>query len=49
MLLNANDYSNGAGKLFQDKLKFKQVLEDPTPSCLTSVQRYLKSSIKGAN
>ena len=42
VLLNANDYYNGVEKLFQDKLKFKQILEDPTPSCLTSVQRYLK-------
>ena len=42
MLLNANDYYNGVEKLFQDKLKFKQILEDPTPSRLTSVQRYLK-------
>ena len=24
--------------LFQDKQKFKQILEEPTPSCLTSVQ-----------
>ena len=42
MLLNANDYYNGVEKLFQDKLKFKQILEDPTPSRLTSAQRYLK-------
>ena len=41
-MLNANDYYNGADKLFHDKLKFKQILEDPTPSYLTSVQRYLK-------
>ena len=42
VLLNANGYYNGIKKLFQDKLKFKQILEDPTPSSLTSVQRYLK-------
>ena len=42
VLLNVNDYYNGVDKLFQDKLKFKQILEDPTPSRLTSVQRYLK-------
>ena len=29
VLLNANDYYNGVEKLFQDKLKFKQILEDP--------------------
>ena len=43
VLLNANDYNNGVEKLFQEKLKFKQFLEDPTPSRLTSVQRYLKN------
>ena len=48
MLLNTNNYYNGVEKLFQDKLKFKQFLEDTT-SCLTSVQRYLKSSTKGVN
>ena len=42
VLLNANDYYNGVEKLFQDKLKFKQILEDPTTSRLTSAQRYLK-------
>ena len=42
VLLNANGYYNGIKKLFQDKLKFKQILEDPNPSSLTSVQRYLK-------
>ena len=46
MLLNANDYYNGVEKLFQDKLKFKQILEDPTPSRLTSAQRYLKKHNK---
>ena len=35
VLLNANDYCNGVEKLFQDKLKLKQILEDPTPSRLT--------------
>ena len=48
MLLNANNHYKSVEKLFQDKLKFKQSLEDTT-SCLTSVQRYLKSSTKGAN
>ena len=43
VVLNVNDYYNGVEKLFQDKLKFKQILEDPTPSRLTSVQRYLKN------
>ena len=42
VLLNANDYYNGVEKLFQDKLKFKQILEEPTPSRRTPVQRYLK-------
>ena len=42
VLLNANDHYNGVEKLFQDKLKFKQILEDSTPSRLTSVQMYLK-------
>ena len=42
MLLNANDCYNSVDKFFQDKQKFKQILEDPTPSRLTSVQRYLK-------
>ena len=41
VLSNANDYCNSE-KLFQDQLKFKQILEDPNPSSLTSVQRYLK-------
>ena len=39
--LNVNHY--------QDKLKFKQILENPTPSRLTSVQRYLKKLNKRAN
>ena len=26
VLLNVNDYYNGAEKIFQDKLKFKQIL-----------------------
>ena len=42
VLLNINDYYNGVEKIFQDKLKFKQILEDPAPSRLSSVQRYLK-------
>ena len=43
MLLNANDNNNGVEKLFKEKLKFKQFLEDPTPSRLTTVQIYLKN------
>ena len=42
VLLNTNHYNNGVEKLFQKKLKFKQFLEDPIPSRLSSVQRYLK-------
>ena len=42
ILLNSKDYYNGVEKLFQDKQKFKQILEDPTLSRLTSLQRYLK-------
>ena len=48
VLLNATVYYNGLEKLFQEKLKFKQILEDPTPSRLTSMQRYLKNvQLKG--
>ena len=46
MLLNNNDYYNDVEKLYQDKQKFKQTLEDRTPSRLTSVQRYLKKLSK---
>ena len=42
VLLNNNDYYNGVEKLLQDKQKFKQTLEEPTPFHLTSVQRYPK-------
>ena len=37
VLLDANDYYNGFEKSFQDKLKFIQILDDSTPSRLTSV------------
>ena len=47
VLLDANDYYNGFEKSFQDKLKFIQILDDSTPSRLTSVQRYLRKLRKG--
>ena len=42
VLLRTIDYYNAIENLFSDPSKFKQIYNDPTPTRLTSLQRYLK-------
>ena len=42
MLVRTTDYHNAVKNLFSDPSKFKQIYNDPTPTRLTSLQRYLK-------
>ena len=42
MLFRTIDYYNAVENLFSDPSKFKQIYNDPTPTHLTSLQRYLK-------
>ena len=42
VLIKTTDYYSSLEKLFSDKSKFKQISEDPTPTRLSTLQRYLK-------
>ena len=42
VLVRTIDYYNAVENLFSDPSKFKQIYNDPTPTRLTSLQRYLK-------
>ena len=42
VLVRTIDYYNTVENLFSDPSKFKQIYNDPTPTSLTSLQRYLK-------
>ena len=41
-LIKTTEYYSSLEKLFSDKTKFKQISEDPTPTRLSTLQRYLK-------
>ena len=42
LLVRTIDYLNAVPSLFSDPSKFKQIYNYPTPTSLTSLQRYLK-------
>ena len=42
VLFKATKYYAWVEKLFSNKSKLKQIMEDPTPTWLTSLQRYPK-------
>ena len=42
VLIKATEYYTSTEKLFSDKLKFKQIADDPTITRLATLQRYLK-------
>ena len=41
-LIGTNDYYTTVENLFSDKSKFKEIHDDPTPACLSSIQKYLR-------
>ena len=41
-LIKTTEYYSSLEKLFSKKTKFKQISEDPTPTRLSTLQRYLK-------
>ena len=42
VLVGINDYYTAVENLISDKSKFMEMHDDPTPACLSSIQRYLK-------
>ena len=42
VLIKATEYYTSVEKLFSDQSKFKQLVKDPTPARLATLQRYLK-------
>ena len=42
VLIKATEYYTSLEKLFSDKSKFKQIADDPTPTRLANLQKYLK-------
>ena len=45
VLIDIKDYEHCVTTLFSDRTKFRKVEKDPTPSRLTSLQRYLKTLV----